>query len=178
MPCTACSPPKSLKSLIRTAAASDLDAIYRMGYDAWGDGRTLEDYLAACRASKKYAAGVWWVHPQDDGMLASALLTHEIPLPTGAPAIGLGSIATAPDMRGQGHASRLIREVLSRHEHAAGTEVFFLFSDIAPKFYERFGFVALRPCPLKLSSILMARGNRQKLAALLSNPHFKIPSYF
>lgn len=179
MSCTACLPPKSLNPLTtRAAAVHELDLIYRMGYDAWGDGKSLDDYLAVCRASKKYAAGVWWVQTRGDGRPVSALLTHEIPIPGDACAIGLGSIATAPDLRGQGHASRLIREVLSRHERDAGTEVFFLFADISPRFYERFGFVSSEPCPQKPQSMLMVRAESKRLASLLTDSKFKIPDYF
>jgi len=163
---------------IRTAAASELDEIYRMGFDAWGEGRTLEGYLAACRAAPKYSAGAWWVGAGEDGRLDSSLLAHEIALPFGAPAVGLGSIAAPPELRGRGHATRLIAEVIRLREKSAGTAVFFLFSDIVPAFYERFGFSALHPCPKKPSSILMVRAARETLAAFIAHPEFKSPDYF
>lgn len=162
---------------IRPASASELDAVYRMGYDAWGEGLGLDAYLASCRASPKYAAGVWWVLAGEDGRLESSLLAHEIPLPSGAPAVGLGSIATPPEQRGRGHASRLIAEVVRRREED-GTDVFFLFSDIAPAFYERFGFTTLGPCAKKPGSILMARAGAKRLASLLADPAFEAPGYF
>ncbi len=163
---------------IRTAAASDREAIYRLGYDAWGEGLELDGYLAACRASPKYAAGAWWVLAHEDGFIESALLAHEIPLPSGAPAIGLGSIATAPELRGQGHASRLIAEVIRRYEATAATEVFFLFADISPAFYERFGFAPVQPCPKKPASILMVRGDRKRRDDLFDDARFSLPGYF
>ena len=46
---------------IRTASDSELELVYRMGFDVWGEGLGLDDYLAGCRASPKYAAGVWRV---------------------------------------------------------------------------------------------------------------------
>lgn len=162
---------------VRTASATELEAVYRMGYDAWGEGLALDAYLAACRASPKYAAGVWWVLAGEDGRLESSLLAHEIPLPSGAPAAGLGSIATPPELRGRGHASRLIAEVIRRREES-GAEVFFLFSDIDPAFYERFGFQALGTCPKKPDSILMARARRERLEGLLRDPRFAAPDYF
>lgn len=163
---------------LRPAAASELDAVYRMGFDVWGEGLGLDAYLAGCRASPKYAAGTWWVSADGDDVPLSSLLAHEIALPSGAPAVGLGSIATPPELRGRGHASRLISEFLRVREATHGTEVFFLFSDIAPAFYERFGFAALMPCPGKPSSILMARADRQRLEALLRDPRFAAPGYF
>lgn len=163
---------------IRPAAASELEAVYRMGYDVWGEGLALDAYLAVCRASPKYAAGTWWVSVAGDGAPLSSLLAHEIPLPSGPAAAGLGSIATPPELRGRGHASRLIEGFLHAREESHGTEVFFLFSDIAPAFYERFGFAALMPCPAKPSSILMARADRKRLEAVLRDPRFSAPDYF
>ena len=148
-----------------------------MGFDTWAEGRSLDAYLAACRAAPKYAGGVWWVDEDTDGRLTSSLLAHEIPLPSGAPAVGLGSIAAPPELRGRGHGSRLIAEVIRRRE-AAGAEVFFLFSDITPAFYQRFGFVVLGPCAKKPASILMARAEPKRLAGLLSDPKFETPGYF
>ena len=163
---------------IRPAAASELDAVFLMGRDAWGEGRPLEAYLAVCRAAPKYAAGVWWVLAGEGGRLESSLLAHDIPLPSGAPAVGLGSIATPPELRGGGRASPRISEVIRRRAADAATEVFFLYSDIAPVFYERFGFKALGPCPRKPSSILMARAEPARLAGLLADPRFELPGYF
>ena len=162
---------------IRPAAPADLESVYRMGFDTWAEGRSLDAYLAACRAAPKYAGGTWWVDEEEGGRLVSSLLAHEIPLPSGAPATGLGSIATPPELRGRGHGSRLIAEVIRRRE-AAGAEVFFLFSDIAPAFYGRFGFVVLGPCPKKPASILMARAEPKCLTVLLADPRFKTPDYF
>ncbi len=162
----------------RAASDSELESVYRMGYDAWGEGLGLEAYLAACRASPKYAAGKWWVSVDGDGVPLSSLLAHEIALPSGPPAVGLGSIATPPELRGRGHASRLISAFLRAREASHRTEVFFLFSDIAPAFYERSGFAALMPCPGKPGSILMARAEAKRLSSLLSDPAFTVPGYF
>lgn len=163
---------------IRTATGSELERVYRMGFDVWGEGLALDAYLAGCRASPKYAAGAWWVLAGKDGRLESSLLAHEIPMPSGAPAVGLGSIATPPELRGRGHASRLITAFLRAREESHGTDVFFLFSDIAPAFYERFGFTTLGPCPEKTGSILMARAEAKRLASLLADPAFAVPGYF
>jgi GNAT superfamily N-acetyltransferase len=163
---------------IRTAFASELESVYRMGHDVWGEGLGFDAYFAGCRASPKYVAGTWWILDSGDGILLSSLLAHEIALPSGYPAVGLGSIATPPELRGRGHASRLIEGFLRRREGSHGTEVFFLFSDIAPAFYERFGFAALMPCPGKPGSILMARADRKRLEGLLSDPRFSAPEYF
>lgn len=149
-----------------------------MGFDAWGEGRTIEAYLAACRAAPKYAAGEWWVGVGDDGFVECSLLLHEIPLPDGPPAAGLGSIATVPALRGRGHGSNLIAEVIGRREASAGTKVFFLFSDIAPAFYAKFGFAVIGPCSKKPSSIIMARAAPATLADLLADPRFRLPEYF
>lgn len=163
---------------IRRAKPAEFEIIHRMGFDTWGEGRSLETYLAACRAAPKYAAGEWWVNESDDGFVESSLLLHEIPLPEGPPAAGLGSIATVPAFRGRGHGSRLIAAVIRQREAAAGTKVFFLFSDIAPAFYAKFGFTVIGPCPKKPASIIMARAEAGRLADLLADGRFKLPEYF
>jgi len=39
--------------VIRTATLDDMNSIYTMGYDAWGDGLELNKYLFSCNNSEK-----------------------------------------------------------------------------------------------------------------------------
>ncbi len=57
-------------------------------------------------------------------------------------AIGIGAVFTPPALRGRGYATALLGAVLDA-ERANGIELAYLFSDIAPQFYERIGFIAL-----------------------------------
>jgi ribosomal protein S18 acetylase RimI-like enzyme len=155
---------------VRQARPEEHDEIYRMGFDAWGDGRPLEAYLDGCRRSLKYRKGRWYVLADPRGRLRSSLIRYEL-----ADGIcGIGSIATPPSFRGQGHASRLVALALEKFA-AEGFPAAFLFSDIGASFYERFGFLALpKPHQRREGSLCMVRG--MDIAAL--GPGFQPPDYF
>ena len=155
----------------RPARPEEMDEVYLMGYDAWGAGDGADAYLAACAASPKYATGRWLVL-EDGGILLSSLIVYDL----GGPAAGLGSIATAPERRGHGHASRLTAAAAGAIE-GAGKSRIFLFSDIEPAFYERLGFRAL-PARFqrKPGSCCMVRTD--DLGALVREPGFEPPEYF
>ncbi len=59
---------------------------------------------------------------------------------------GIGSIATWPQLRKQGHASQLILEALKHIEQESPNAIQFLYADIEPAFYERFHFQKIPPC--------------------------------
>ena len=50
-----------MEPVVRPARARDLEEIYLLGYDPWGRGLCVDDYLAECRASEKYPRGKWLV---------------------------------------------------------------------------------------------------------------------
>jgi predicted GNAT family N-acyltransferase len=71
----------------------------------------------------------------------------------------IGSIATPSEQRGKGLASNLIKYVVSKINSKKNTTNIFLYADIAPEFYEKFGFVRLPDRFQKYkNSICMARG--------------------
>jgi predicted N-acetyltransferase YhbS len=157
---------------VRTALPSELDQVYRMGADVWGRGMALDAYLASCRDSPKYRLGEWRVLEDERGVLLSSLILYREP-EDGA---GIGSIATAPTERRRGRAERLIAGVLEELDRQGARRVF-LYSDIAPRYYERFGFAAL-PAEHQHhpGSVCMVR--TRSLAALLGAPGFRPPAYF
>src|SRR5687768_673007 len=53
---------------------------------------------------------------------------------------GIGAVFTPPELRGRGHASRLI-ELLLERERQEGAVIASLFSEIGEAFYSRLGFV-------------------------------------
>lgn len=142
-----------------------------MGYDAWAEGRGLDDYIAACAASQKYASGRWLVLA-DGAALLSSLIVYDL----GGPAAGLGSIATPPERRGRGHASLLVALAADAIE-AAGKRRIFLFSDISPEFYARLGFAALpERYQLRRGSVCMVRARDPRV--IVEDPAFVPPDYF
>jgi N-acetylglutamate synthase-like GNAT family acetyltransferase len=117
-----------------------MDAIFLMGRDAWGKGKTVQAYLVSCRHSPKYKRGQWYALEDAERGLVSSLIVYRL----SSGVAGIGSIATARKSRGNGLASRLIGDILKRLDRR-GTRRVFLFADISPRFYERFGFAALPP---------------------------------
>lgn len=109
-----------------------------MGFDVWGSGHSAKRYLQSCATSPKYQSGLWLVLECDTGLVSSLLLYSEgFGLP--AKALGLGSLATAPNERRQGFGAYLLRGVLAS-ERCRAAPAIYLHSDIAPGFYEQFGF--------------------------------------
>lgn len=159
---------------VRLASPEDLQTVYLMGYDAWGDGRPAETYLENCRQSEKYKLGNWYVMVHE-GTLVSSLIVYSdaFRMPLGA--AGIGSVATSLDHRRRGHASELIREVASRLSRTHGVSLFFLYSDVDPNIYARLGFVAL-PDHLQRykPSICMVAGQKSDFEHVLSSA----PNYF
>lgn len=123
---------------IRRAMPSEFDRIYMMGYDVWSDGNSENDYLYSCQTSPKYNKGSWYI--LDDGsQLLSSLIVYDF----GESKFGIGSIGTLAILRGRGYASRLITGVIAEIENRSEGAILFLYSDIEPKFYEKFDFVKL-----------------------------------
>lgn len=122
----------------RKANPIEFDQIYLMGSDVWADGSEAE-YLHACRTSPKYARGTWYVLENANGVITSSLIVYKL-----APEqFGIGSIATSKALRKQGHASKLISDILRQINEESSGSAIFLYSDIAPEFYERFNFVQI-----------------------------------
>ena len=117
---------------------AELDAIYRLGRDAWGEGCTEEVYLDECRRSVKYERGTWHVLTSG-GRIGAALIVHAEGFSLPAGCHGIGSVAAAPDARRRGHASRLLEDVLKALERS-GSRGVFLFADVETSLYARHGF--------------------------------------
>lgn len=156
---------------VREADIADLNAIYMMGFDAWGEGRTQADYLEACRRSGKYARGQWFVRDAD-GDAVSSLILYENTFDLPPDCYGIGSLATAPGHRSQGHASRLVTDLLGRLEGSPARGVY-LFSEIGSGFYQHLGFEPVRVEQPYPDCLCMVRAFRDP-ESLLST----VPSYF
>jgi predicted acetyltransferase len=151
---------------IRLAKSEEMDAIYKMGCDAWSDGASKQAYLDACRASKKYAAGKWYVL-SDGARLISSLIVYESGFGIPPDYCGIGSIATDPQMRRKGYANKLIAEICSILRGRC--KGIYLHSDINPLFYERLGFSVVADGRAKC--ILLRFSDSEELPA-------EIPTYF
>jgi len=122
--------------ILRNAEDFEMEEIYLMGFDTWSDGSSRNDYIATCLQSSKYKEGTWKVLSDGDNLLSSLIvyrLKENI--------FGIGSIATPERFRKKGFASILIEKVID--EMKPYSEALFLYADIDPKFYEKFGFIEL-----------------------------------
>ena len=106
-----------------------------MGFETWADGTTELDYLNLCRNLPKYKKGQWYVLKDGEHLLGS-LIVYKFEKNT----FGLGSICIPILLRNKGLASKLISQVIELLVTEFYASAVFLYSDIAPKFYERFGF--------------------------------------
>lgn len=116
------------------ATPNELDRIYSMGYDTWGEGKKYQDYLEECRSSVKYKKGTWYMLSVDGEGVSSCIL-YDLANNT----IGIGSLATSSEKRGLGYASLLLKEILNQKKDY----LYFLWSDIEPTLYERVGFTVV-----------------------------------
>ncbi|KDM91655.1 GNAT family N-acetyltransferase [Photobacterium galatheae] len=124
---------------LRKASENELDWIYRMGFDAWGNGLSMDAYLEGCRKSTKYQSGTWYVLTVDGQPVASLIVySGQFALQDGC--FGIGSVATAPEMRSQGYGSQIVRLVAQTLFEQHGAKAVYLHSDIGHAFYQKLGF--------------------------------------
>ena len=147
-----------MDEIVREAKPADLTAIYLMGFDAWGEGSSETDYLKGCESSPKYKRGTWFVI-EGNGNLKSSLITYQFE--NGV--FGIGSISTPKSFRNQGWASKLISSIITQIEQSHKSPRIFLYSDITPEFYQRFGFDSLPKIAQRYkSSVCMVKGIRSE----------------
>ena len=124
---------------IRKASHHELDAIYWMGFDAWGADLAPTEYLASCQRSKKYQSGVWYLLLVDKRPVSS-LIVYRDQFGLGQGCFGIGSLATDPTMRGKGFGSHLLRGVTDMLLSDPNTVATFLHADIDHHYYEKLGY--------------------------------------
>ena len=162
----------SLNEIKATKASTDeYEEIYMMGYDVWGDGATKIDYLNLCRDLSKYKKGQWYVL-KDGDLLLSSLIVYKLSENT----FGIGSISTPIFLRKKGFASKLISQVIELLKNDFNAYAIFLYSDIEPEFYEKFGFEKLPQSYQRYkTTTCMVRGHDLNR---YFNHEFKAPEYF
>ncbi|MBU2899143.1 GNAT family N-acetyltransferase [Vibrio hepatarius] len=124
---------------LRKAKASELDSIYAMGFDVWGDDLPFQDYLSHCRQSKKYQSGAWYVLVDNKTIVSSAIVYQgAFGLEEGC--FGIGSLATPPYQRQKGYASKLVALLKDELFGRQKCQALYLHSDIHHEFYTKLGF--------------------------------------
>ena len=122
----------------REAMKDEIIQLIKEGYQVWPKGRTYEQYYED--NAKEDAYGTRYVI-DDGGHIVSSTIVLRLPNFKGYSAYGFGSVLTLKAYEGKGYATSLLQSCL-RGMYDKDT-VFFLYSEIAPAFYEKFGFRSL-----------------------------------
>ena len=155
---------------IRRPSPAEMDAVYLMGFDAWGNGDTRKEFLAACRHLPHYRSGTWHVL-EKNGVLMSSLLLHRFPL-----AASIDAVATVPDHRGEGYASTLVETIVDEVEAEGVTRVF-LFAQGHSSLYRRMRFEELpKKFQVRKDAVCLLRA--PAVSSLIKSPHFHLPAHF
>jgi len=131
------------------ADAEGARRVLERSFDPWGEGATLEDYVAGnlaqlaspwARDHYRFLAAL-----DEDGGLLASLKWFTFPAEIDGRAArvsGLGAVYTPPERRRQGHAAALIEATLGRARDR-GDDAALLMSEIGGAYYERLGFQAI-----------------------------------
>ncbi len=144
--------------LVRTVAPEDEPTVLAFGYDAWGAGRELGAFVASYAHSAHHLRGTRYLLEDDAGAIVADLNTLRFQRGV----VGIASVATHPERRREGHASRLLAAVMALvREREQRTEEpttrFLLFSEVNPALYERLGFRTVEPARQRFApSVAMA----------------------
>ena len=137
----------------------------------WANGRSFDEYVSDFQAVVASSYGrrrFRTVGLKIEGVLVASLKRYERDLLCAGRilrAVGIGAVFTPEGFRGRGYASAMLGAFLDR-EHAAGSDIAYLFSDIHPAFYERLGFITLpsRSMTLRADSLPNERIKADALA--------------
>ena len=138
---------------IRKAEPDEMEALWLMGYDAWGRGDPRDRYLDRCRASEHYRSGFWYVLTAS-GAPVSSLIVYRSGFALPGSCAGIGSVATDPAHRGQGYGTTLVREV-TRRLGEDGVRGVYLHSEVGAAFYAALGYRPTDPPGKDPGSICM-----------------------
>ncbi|TDL82428.1 GNAT family N-acetyltransferase [Peribacillus frigoritolerans] len=167
---------RGILKTIRAAGNEDMESVFMMGYDAWGDKLAVQDYLNVCNESSKYKNGVWYVLVDTEtNKLLSSLIVYTLKPSKGLVIKGIGSISTPPELRGKGYASILIKETIKELEEKEHCNLIFLYSDIDHIFYNKLNFKAIPTSKQKYkNSVCMYYSSTLEIETI----SYEVPAYF
>ena len=128
---------------IHPASESERVQIYRNNYEMWGGkGLSLEEHIEWGLNLPRHDRGEF-VAGHCEGKLVASLVVFRLKfLLRGkvVPGMGIGGVFTVSAYRQRGFAAQMLRWAEER-EHASGSAISLLFSDIDPTYYARLGYV-------------------------------------
>jgi GNAT superfamily N-acetyltransferase len=147
---------------VRPVQPEDHPTVLAFGYDAWGDGKTLEEFIKSYEHSQNHLRGTRYLLELLEGVPVAGLNT----LRFRRGLMGLASVATDPAHRRKGYSALLVRAVMELQRFLHGDLRFILFSEVPPAVYERHGFRVLPAEHQRfLPSVAMATGDTPLSAA-------------
>ncbi len=121
---------------VRVMMPEDQATYLAFGHDGWGEGASLEEFVAAYGRDKNHLRGTRYLLESPDGEPFANLNT--IRFARGI--VGIASLSVNPSHRGQGYGSTLTRAVMELLRCEDATIRFMLYSEVSPTMYERLGF--------------------------------------
>ena len=129
----------TLRGRVRVASKSEEAIFLPFGFDAWGAGRTQEEFVASYQLNKNHLRGVRYLLELPDGEIVANANTLRL----GPAQVGLASISVKPEHRRRGYASLLVRAVMEIFRVENLLIRFMLYSEVGTEIYERLGFTPL-----------------------------------
>lgn len=121
---------------VRKLSFEDAHTVLPFGYDAWGQGKTLSEFVSSYATNANHLRGQRYVLENTEGEILSTLNT----LRFREHLTGFAWLATHPDKRKAGHATLLMHAVIALLQNETPEMNFVLHSEIGIRYYERFGF--------------------------------------
>jgi GNAT superfamily N-acetyltransferase len=129
----------SLVGVVARAFPEDEAELSSFGYDAWGRGRSIEEFVASDLIDPDTRRGERWFMRNCAGEKVSVL--NVLRFARGV--VGIASVVTRASYRGNGFASLLLRAVMELQLIEDPATRFLLFAEGRPEIYERLGFCSL-----------------------------------
>jgi GNAT superfamily N-acetyltransferase len=141
---------------LRVMMPEDEATYLAFGHDAWGEGSSVDEFVAAYGRDKNHLRGTRYLLESPEGKPLANLNT--IRFARGL--VGIASLSVNPATRGKGHGSALARAVMELLRSEDSSIRFMLYSEVNPTMYERLGFSRL-PDELQFHrpSVAMITGN-------------------
>ena len=160
--------------VFRQAREQEIDAILREGYKVWSRNRTFEQYCVDNR--KEDAYGTRYVIDAGNEVVSSAILLNLADI-RGKKVYGIGSVLTPKVHAGKGYATELLKNCI--RQAGMNDSMIFLYSEINPDFYGRFGFKVLPPeLQRDVNSVCMVKCSDDSWSILLAGSIGLIPGHF
>jgi len=126
----------SPKYQVRPSSIDEEAEVLGFGHDAWGEGRSLTDFLQSYEQSRFYQQSRRFLLSDLNGNALSKMNL----IPFTPHLSGIASVATRPQQRGRGLASLLLTAVMTLEEWRLPGMKWLLFSEVGEEMYRRLGF--------------------------------------